>query len=268
MLAALSLAGLIALVAPALARADSSRPVPRSPATSRNKRPARAANAGQQARASYGESARRRRGRGFRHTAHHGTHATRSRRDLHSKPAPAPSGAQSGAAGSPSAPTYQPSVCSAAAVTPTPENLETVREATMCLINDERITHGERPLQPNADLEACAQEHSESMANDDYFSHEGPDGSTPLSRMQAAGYIYSSNIGYEIGENIAWGTLWLATPKSIVESWMQSPEHRANILDSDYRETGIGVDPHAPAARAEGQPGALYTQDFGVVITG
>ncbi len=159
-------------------------------------------------------------------------------------------------------------VCSGASLTPTPENLEAVREATLCLINNERIAHGERPLQLNTDLANCAQGHSESMAVDDYFSHEGPGGSTPLSRMQAAGYIYSSKIGYEIGENIAWGTLWLATPKSIVESWMQSPEHRANILDANYRETGIGVSPHAPAARAEGEPGALYTQDFGVIITG
>jgi uncharacterized protein YkwD len=159
-------------------------------------------------------------------------------------------------------------VCSGAGLTPTPENVEAVREATFCLINDERIVHGERPLQLNKDLENCAQGHSENMAVDDYFSHEGPGGTTPLSRMQAAGYIYSSKIGYEIGENIAWGTLWLATPKSIVESWMQSPEHRANILDANYRETGIGVSPHAPAARAEGEPGALYTQDFGVIITG
>lgn len=159
-------------------------------------------------------------------------------------------------------------VCPGAGLTPTPENIEAVREATFCLINNERIVHGERPLQLNANLRNCAQGHSESMAVGDYFSHEGPGGSTPLSRMQAAGYVDSSKIGYEIGENIAWGTLWLATPKAIVESWMQSPEHRANILDANYRETGIGVSPHAPAARAEGEPGALYTQDFGVIITG
>jgi len=205
---------------------------------------------------------------GVSHTARHGTHAARTRRDAHGRQAPPATVPQTHAASSASTPSAQPAVCTGAGLTPTPEDLEAVREATLCLINNERIAHGERPLQLNTDLQNCAQGHSESMAVSDYFSHEGPGGSTPLSRMQAAGYIYSAKIGYEIGENIAWGTLWLATPKAIVESWMQSPEHRANILDSNYRETGIGVSPHAPAARAEGEPGALYTQDFGVIITG
>ena len=47
---------------------------------------------------------------------------------------------------------------------------------------------------------------------------------------------------------------------------MASPGHRANILDPSYRETGIGVSPQAPVAFAGGQPGAIYTQDFGVII--
>jgi uncharacterized protein YkwD len=157
--------------------------------------------------------------------------------------------------------------CSGGSLTPSSEDIEAVREATMCLINRERIADGEHPLKLNNGLAACAQGHSEDMAQRDYFSHEGPEGSTPVSRMRLSGYIYSSQIGYEVGENIAWGTLWLATPASIVESWMQSPEHRENILDANYRETGIGVYPQAPAARSEGQAGAIYTQDFGVIIS-
>ena len=228
----------------------------------------------------HGSAAKRRKGAGHRHgsgntrvhgvshTARHGTRAARNRRDVHGRHAAPTTVSQSSAVSSTSTASPQVVVCPDASLTPNPENLEAVREATLCLINDERIAHGERPLQLSTDLQNCAQGHSENMAVDDYFSHEGPGATTPLSRMQAAGYIYSSKIGYEIGENIAWGTLWLATPKSIVESWMQSPEHRANILDANYRETGIGVSPHAPSARAEGEPGALYTQDFGVIITG
>jgi uncharacterized protein YkwD len=158
--------------------------------------------------------------------------------------------------------------CEGANLRPDAENLEAVREATLCLVNRERVTRGERALTLNDKLERTAQEHSESMAQDDYFGHEGPGGSTPLSRMRAAGYIYSSRVGYEIGENIAWGTLWLATPRAIVESWMQSPGHRENILDPSYRDTGIGVSPHALASQAGGQAGGIYTQDFGVIITG
>ena len=106
------------------------------------------------------------------------------------------------------------------------------------------------------------------MAFHDYFEHLGPQGQTPLARMRAVGYISSSRVGYEVGENIAWGTRRLATPRAIVAAWMASPGHRANILDPRYRETGIGVSPHPPRALAHGQPGAIYTQDFGVIIGG
>jgi uncharacterized protein YkwD len=68
-----------------------------------------------------------------------------------------------------------------------------------------------------------------------------------------------------IGENIAWGTLWLATPRAIVTSWMNSPGHRANILNPRFRDTGIGISPHAPASLSGGQSGAIYTQDFGAI---
>jgi len=109
------------------------------------------------------------------------------------------------------------------------------------------------------------------MAVDDYFEHVGAGGSgggTPLARLRAVGYISSSRDSYEVGENIAWGTLSLATPRAIVAAWMRSPPHRANILDPRYRETGIGVCAHPPTSLAHGQPGAVYTQDFGVIIDG
>jgi uncharacterized protein YkwD len=148
------------------------------------------------------------------------------------------------------------------------QNLDRIRAAALCLVNRERSGHGERPLQPNAQLEQAAQSHTQDMAVGDYFEHVGPRGDTPVSRMRAAGYIYSSQIGYEIGENIAWGTLWLATPRSIVAGWMASAEHRANILDANFANTAIGVSAHPPDSLANGQAGAIYTQDFGVIIKG
>jgi uncharacterized protein YkwD len=151
---------------------------------------------------------------------------------------------------------------------PSATNTALIRAATLCLINRERLTHGERTLRPNKRLRRAAQTHSVSMAFGDYFEHDGPSGQTPLARLRDAGYISSSRVGYEVGENIAWGTLYLATPRAIVAAWMASPGHRANILDARYRETGIGVSPHPPTSLAHGQPGAIYTQDFGVIITG
>jgi uncharacterized protein YkwD len=160
--------------------------------------------------------------------------------------------------------------CAHANLAPTTHDLKVIRAATLCLINRERIAHGERPLRANARLRRAAQGHTHSMVVHDYFEHVGaggPGGGTPLARMRAAGYISSAR-AYEIGENIAWGTLSLATPRAIVAAWMSSPAHRANILDPRYRETGIGVSPHPPAALAHGQSGAIYTEDFGVIIRG
>ncbi len=161
----------------------------------------------------------------------------------------------------------QNGTCANAGVTPNEENATLVRTATLCLINRERLAGGESPLEPNARLEGTAQSHSDEMVAEDYFAHVGPSGDTPSSRMRASGYIYSSRIGYEVGENIAWGTLWLATPDAIVAAWMASPEHRANILDAHYRDTGLGVSAHVPSSLSNGQAGATYTQDFGVIIS-
>jgi uncharacterized protein YkwD len=158
--------------------------------------------------------------------------------------------------------------CPGADLRPTAEDLDRIRAATLCLINRERSAQGESPLSPNARLAQTAQAHSDDMAFGDYFEHVGPRGDTPLSRMRAAGYIYSSRVGYEVGENIAWGTLWLATPRSIVASWMASPGHRANILNARFRDTAVGVSARPLASHADGQAGAMYTEDFGVIITG
>jgi uncharacterized protein YkwD len=156
--------------------------------------------------------------------------------------------------------------CANALLRPSGQDAELVRAATLCLVNRERTSHGEAPLRPNADLRAAAQAHSAEMANDDYFEHDSPTGATPLSRMRAAGYIFSSRIGYAVGENIAWGTLGLATPKAIVAGWMASPGHRANILDATFKDTGIGVAPRPLESLAHGEAGAIYTQDFGRII--
>jgi uncharacterized protein YkwD len=165
------------------------------------------------------------------------------------------------------APVPQNGVCPNAEARPSGANLEVVRTATLCLVNRERLSHGEGALQPNTRLQTAAQGHSEDMSSGDYFEHDGRGGSTPLSRMRAAGYIFSSHIGYAVGENIAWATLWLATPKAIVASWMASPGHRANILDATFHDTGLGISPHPLASLARGQAGAIYTQDFGRIIT-
>jgi uncharacterized protein YkwD len=200
--------------------------------------------------------------------AHHGRSHRRSRPPLHHSAQPVRHSAQRHAKSRPSPNAARSDTCPNANLAPSQSNVESIRAATLCLVNRERAGHGESPLQSNSQLQQAAQGHSENMVADDYFEHVGPGGDTPLSRMRDAGYIYSSHVGYEVGENIGWGTLWLATPSSIVAAWMASPGHRANILDSRFHDTAIGVSARAPAALAHGQSGAIYTQDFGVIIAG
>ncbi|HEX4563060.1 MAG TPA: CAP domain-containing protein [Solirubrobacteraceae bacterium] len=138
-----------------------------------------------------------------------------------------------------------------------------MRAAIVCLVNRERQNAGERPLATVASLSEAAQRHTEDMAFGDYFEHIGPRGDTPAQRMRATGYLNGSQ-SYAVGENIAFGTGWMATPRAIVAGWMASPGHRANILDSSYTDTGIGASAHPPASLSGGQRGAIYTEDFGV----
>jgi uncharacterized protein YkwD len=159
----------------------------------------------------------------------------------------------------------QNGVCPDAGLMPSQSNAQLIRGATLCLINRERTTRGEHALTWSAALIASAQQHTQSMVVDGYFEHYGPDGQSPIARMRSTGYI-SSNVGYEVGENIAWGTEQGATPAAVVSAWMASAGHRANILNAAFRETGIGVSPALPASLSEGQPGSMYTQDFGVII--
>jgi uncharacterized protein YkwD len=147
---------------------------------------------------------------------------------------------------------------------PAAANLAEVEAATLCLINKARAENGESALSDNRKLDAVARQHSEDMVNRDYFAHTTPAGETFDARIAASGYLPPGS-AYELGENIYCATGTLATPSAAVSGWMHSPDHRANILNREFRDSGVGVAPAAPGVCGEGQPGATYTQDFGVV---
>ena len=102
------------------------------------------------------------------------------------------------------------------------------------LTNAERANAGLKPLTLNSQLSQAAEGHSDSMANDDFFSHTGANGSSVGARVQDTGYQYST-----VGENIAAGQ---STAEQVVQGWMNSPGHRANILNADYTEIGLGYE--------------------------
>jgi uncharacterized protein YkwD len=156
--------------------------------------------------------------------------------------------------------------CQNTQLMPQASNLPLVRASVLCLINTERAEHGKEPLQPDPHLEAAAESHGKEMLAVNYFAHVAPSGLTPVERIAQNGYLPNTEVGYVLGENLAWGTLTLATPEAIVNAWIASPEHLANILEGRYRDTGIDVEPQVPSSLAEGVEGALYTQEFGVIV--
>ncbi len=157
--------------------------------------------------------------------------------------------------------------CQNTELTPEAQNIELVRGAVLCLINRKRAENGESPLEISPKLQQAAEGHCEELIADDYFAHVSPSGETPVDRIRDTGYIPNTSDGYVIGENLAWGTYQLSTPQAIVAAWIASPGHLANILETQYTETGIGVIAAVPSSLGEGAPGATYAQEFGVIIS-
>ncbi|GAA3071674.1 hypothetical protein GCM10020254_14360 [Streptomyces goshikiensis] len=113
------------------------------------------------------------------------------------------------------------------------------------LVNIERGQAGCGALTANARLTQAAQSYTEVMARSGELSHTGPDGSTMSGRISATGYKWSAT-----GENIAKGQ---ADAAAVVDAWMKSPGHRANILNCNFTEIGVGV---------QKAGGPWWTQDF------
>ncbi len=106
-------------------------------------------------------------------------------------------------------------------------------DQVIALTNQARADNGLPPLTANPLLTAAAQQHAEAMAADAFFDHINPKtGAQPSDRVTAEGYRWSV-----VAENIAAGD---ATPADVMAGWLNSPGHRANILDKDVREIGVG----------------------------
>jgi uncharacterized protein YkwD len=100
------------------------------------------------------------------------------------------------------------------------------------LVNTERQRVNAPPLIMNDKLTAAAQRHAQDMATGRRMSHDGSDGSTMRSRIDATRYSWSN-----IGENVAMGQ---PTAAEVMSAWMNSPGHRQNILNPAFTELGIG----------------------------
>jgi uncharacterized protein YkwD len=152
------------------------------------------------------------------------------------------------------------SACQGATQPPDTQSVESTRAAVSCLINRERRTRGLRVLRGNAALGSAAQGHSNAMTSQNFFAHEGADG-TPASRAAWAGYEKGART-WSVGENLGFGSGALGSAKSIFRAWMRSAAHRQVILMRRWRQIGVGVTFGSPLG-PDGQGQATYTVDFG-----
>lgn len=129
---------------------------------------------------------------------------------------------------------------------PDPEGMSKREQEVVDLTNEVRADEGCGPLRADDRLHEAAVAHSEDMAERDYFDHVTPEGVGPGERAERAGY---DSWG---GENIAWG---YQSAEAVVEGWMDSDGHRANILNCDFEAIGVGA--------ANSGRGPYWTQTFG-----
>ena len=100
------------------------------------------------------------------------------------------------------------------------------------LVNEIRVQNGLSALTYNWELSRVARYKSQDMVDNRYFSHTSPTYGTPFQMIRSFGLSYRS-----AGENIAYGQ---RTPQAVVNAWMNSSGHRANILSSSYTQIGVG----------------------------
>src|SRR6478735_2426034 len=129
------------------------------------------------------------------------------------------------------------------------------------LVNAERAKVGAQPLAFNSHLLASSENHSEWMIASDVFSHTGSGGSDPTDRMETAGYRFTGE--WRSGENIAWASI--RAPAGLQDevqllhtNLMNSPDHKANILNMNFREIGIGFE----TGEFQGWDAAFVTENF------
>lgn len=175
------------------------------------------------------------------------TASTEPSRKTAASKAPAARATKSATA-SPTAAAPAPSTSAPAApqTTAPPAAGTSAQAAVLSLVNQERAKVGCSPVTASSSLASLAQNFSDDMAARGFFDHTDPDGKTPWDRAAKAGV---DGLG---GENIARGQ---ADAQAVMDAWMNSDGHRANILNCDYKTLGVGV--HF------GSGGPWWTQDFG-----
>jgi uncharacterized protein YkwD len=141
--------------------------------------------------------------------------------------------------------------------------LSAMESSLLGQINAVRARRGLRPFRLSPGLTAAATQHSQSMAQKGYFSHNSANGGSFWKRI-ASFYGYRGYRDWSVGENILWSSPDVSASGAL-RMWMESPEHRANLLDRGWREIGVAA-VHAGSAPGVygGDEVTVVTADFGL----
>jgi uncharacterized protein YkwD len=139
-----------------------------------------------------------------------------------------------------------------------PVQLESI---VTCLINEERAKAGLRSVRSNARLRRAALGHSQDMVRRGYFEHTSPSGETFVDRITATGYTRGAR-RWLLGENLIWVRGTESTPQAMVDDWMGSSAHRANLLRARFREIGVAAVRGTPVSAGD-QGGVTVSSEYG-----
>jgi uncharacterized protein YkwD len=135
-----------------------------------------------------------------------------------------------------------------------------IEAAVGCLLNGERTARGLVAVDRAGALETAAQRHAADMVARRYFAHVSPTGGTVDKRARRAGYLTAPC--WVVGEDLGWAPPDVATARAVVDAWMDSPSHRAVILDGSFRDIGIGLAGRAPVGDGDG---ATFVLELGAL---
>jgi len=142
-------------------------------------------------------------------------------------------------------------------------SMQALQADLLVQINDLRRTHGLVPLRLSTKLSSAARQHSTEMAARGYFAHSSADGSH-FDRRIARYYPIGRYHFWSVGENLLWSSPDVDA-QGALQMWMNSPEHRANLLTARWREIGISAVHSASAPGTySGREVTVVTTDFGV----
>jgi len=166
-----------------------------------------------------------------------------------------------GLAGGPGAQVAKASDCANAKAKPSKLSTPEARKAIACLINKRRSNAGLPSLDRHRALQKSAQRHNNRMHGTGCFAHQCPGEPGLDTRIRSTGYLSGAN-RWKYAENVAWGRGKRGSPANVVEAWMHSSGHRANILSNDFRDLGVGFDDGTPSSKRAS--GGIFTVDFGL----